>query len=859
MKKTFILFVLALILVSCNHLKDSSAPGTNQLRLEWEFLGNHVPEGYSSAVFRLTNQSKQELGNSGWALYFNQMGRGVIRESVTGKVQIEHVNGDLVRILPDTDFLLKPGDEVEISYRKPGRVFKENEAPLGPYMVFYDEAGDMLSAEAFEDYNIKPFPSLAQVFPPKMGIPLPDAAWIYDRNIQQILLPKDQVGRLIPSPAEQADYGQALSLGEGLIIYFEQGLNREADFLAQSMGPLMGFTPDIQTGTGQGAHAISLSVSDQKGYLDREAYILDAHPERGVQIEGGSAAGVFYGIQSLLSMLPVKVWAEPQSSITMEAVRLEDKPAFSYRGLHLDIARNFIEPEAIKKLIRVMGFYKLNKLHLHITDDEGWRLEIPSLPELTEIGSYRGHTEDDRDHIIPAYGSGPSPEPGAGHGSGYISRKTFIEILKMADKHHVEVIPEINFPGHARAAIYAMEARYDRLMKEGKQAEAEKFRLIDPEDKSHYNSAQNFNDNVVCVCLEAPYLFYETVVEDIMAMYEEAGLNMHVMHAGGDEVPEGAWMASPVCEAFMKENPDISGTVNLQAYCEARLYEILKKKELVMAGWEEIAMRKNNEGVWVPNPDFLDKKILPYVWNNLETNLDLGNRLANTGFPVILCNATNLYFDFGYTHHPAEPGHYWGGLVNTRRVFEFVPYDIFKSSLTNRYWQPVDREKAFKGQEKLRPEAFDNIVGIQGQLWSEFIKGGEMLEYFYMPKLIALAERAWSGQGEWGYMEKEGKRNKAFNRAWNEFANVIGQREMPRLDYLFGGFNYRLPPPGAKVREDKLFAKIAFPGLTIRYTTDGSEPGVDSPVYSKPVKVEGKVKVRSFDTRGRGSRITEVE
>jgi hexosaminidase len=858
MKKTFIILLAVLFLLSCNQMKKTPENGISELLLEWEFLGNQIREGYSSAVFTLENNSRQTLGNRGWAIYFNQMGRGVIDESVTGDVRIEHVNGDLVRIIPGQDFKLEPGERAEINYHKPMRVLKENEAPLGPYLVSYDEDGELTSVQTFQEYIIKPFPSLDQVFPETSGVPLPDAAWVFEQNRHQSLLNPEHPGKAIPTPLEWITFRQGLVLEEGLQIQFGEGLDGEADFLAESLGLVMGVAPEVKPGTAEGLNTITLALA-KDGEFSGESYILHVQPERGIRIEGGSAAGVFYGIQSLLAQLPVEVWAEPQVSIPLEASRIKDEPAFAYRGVMLDIARNYNDAEAIKKLIRIMGFYKLNKLHIHITDDEAWRLEIPSLPELTDVGSYRGHTETHKDHIGPHYGSGPVPEPGFGQGSGYISREAFIEILKLAADHHIEVIPEINFPGHARAAIYAMEVRYDRLMKEGKQAEAEEYRLIDPEDQSIYNSAQNFNDNVVCVCLESPYSFYAKVVDDIMDMYEAAGLKMRVMHAGGDEVPAGSWTASPLCESFMKEHPEISGTDNLQAYCEARLYEILEERNLVMAGWEEIAMKKDERGIWVPNPEFLDKQMLPYVWNNLGTNLDLGNRLANAGFPVILCNATNLYFDFGYTHHPAEPGHYWGGLVNTRRVFEFVPLDFFKSTTTDRYWQPVDTEKAFRGQEKLKPEAYENIVGLQGQLWSEFIKGGEMLEYFYMPKLIALAERAWTGQPEWGFMEEEKERNKALNDAWNEFANRVGKREMPRLDYLFGGFNYRLPPPGVIVENGLMHANIDFPGIPIRYTTDGTVPDLDSPLYSEPVKVKGKVRLRSFDTRGRGSRISEAD
>ncbi len=511
------------------------------------------------------------------------------------------------------------------------------------------------------------------------------------------------------------------------------------------------------------------------------------------------------------------------------------------------------------KLIDVMGFYKMNRLHLSLTNDEGWRIEIPSLPELTEIGGYRGYTADSKDHLIPAYGSGPGSDPEKGMGSGFLTREQFINILKYARLRHIEVIPEINFPGHARAAIYAMETRYDRLMKEGKMEEAEKFRLIDPEDQSVYNSAQNFNDNVVCVCKEAPFLFYETVVETIAGMYEEAGLELKLVHTGGDEVPAGSWTGSPLCKAFLESNPEIGTAGDLQVYFEKRLLEILSQRGLMMAGWEEIALRKDARGKWVPNTDFAGKGMLPYVWNSLGESLDLGNRVANAGYPVILCNVGNFYMDLAYTHHPAEPGLYWGGFVNTRRAYEFIPFNVFYSTLTDQYRRPFGPEEDFKEMESLKSGARGNIVGLQGQLWSETLRGSEMLEYYYLPKMLGLAERAWVGQPAWGEIGDRTQRVAAINDAWNEFANRIGQREMSRLDYIFGGYNYRLSPPGGEIREGMLHANIDFPGLTIRYSTDGSKPQMDSPLYTGPLKVSGTVSLRSFDTRGRGSRVSVID
>jgi hexosaminidase len=838
-------------------MKQETPMERSPFSLSWAFLGNDVKQGNYSAAFVLENLGETGLTDHGWAIYFSQQGLGVIDESVTGKVRIEHINGDLLRIAPLEGFSLEPGASVEIAYRKPGSMLLHSEAPLHPYMVVEGgqdgEPGTVIPVI----YQISPFPSLDKFYPEAMNIVLPDAGWVYAQNRASTLLSEKEAGLLIPSAVKELYYEGTIELGRNLLINYQEGLEHEAVHFSDMLKQVRGSAPDIQQGTDGGPGMVRLQLDEQ--LTTPGAYQVAADHEEGVVIVGADRAGVFYGIQTFLNILPLEAWADPSPSLVVPTLFIADRPAFPYRGLHLDIARNFIEAEDIKKLIRIMAFYKMNKLHLHMTDDEGWRLEIPALPELTEVGAYRGHTLDERDHLMPAYGSGPDPHAEGNHGSGYLSQEVFIELLEFAASHHIEVIPEINFPGHARAAIYAMEARYDRLMKEGKEEEAAYYRLIDPQDASVYNSAQNFNDNVICVCTEGPYRLFETVVDELIAMYQEAGLTLNILHTGGDEVPAGVWEGSPICQAFLEEHPEFGNYANLQAYFGSRIFEILERKELVMGGWEEIVMKKNEEGKWIPNPEFVGKNMLPYVWNSIYENLDLGNRLANEGFDLILCNVNNFYFDLAYTHHPAERGLYWGGFVNTRSSFDFVPYDVFKSTFTDKWGNPYDPDTDFKGMIRMNKNAYHRVKGLQAELWSETLKGGTMAEYYYLPKLIGFAERAWAGQVSWGQIIDTEERRAAMDTDWNRFANRVGQRELPRLDHIHGGYNYRLPPPGAVIKEGQLHANIDFPGLAVRYTTDGTEPTTESPAYTGPVEVSGKVRLRSFDTRGRGSRTSEVE
>jgi hexosaminidase len=168
-------------------------------------------------------------------------------------------------------------------------------------------------------------------------------------------------------------------------------------------------------------------------------------------------------------------------------------------------------------------------------------------------------------------------------------------------------------------------------------------------------------------------------------------------------------------------------------------------------------------------------------------------------------------------------------------------------------------DRDFVGKETLTADGRGNVLGMQAQLWSETLRGPDMLEYYYLPKMLGLVERAWVGQAAWGDIADRARRNAAVDAAWNAFANVLGRREFPRLDRLYGGYNYRLAPPGARVVDDRLVVNTAYPGMTVRYATDGSDPSADSPVYAAPLDITFDiVKLSTFDSRERASLPTVV-
>jgi hexosaminidase len=851
--------MMAVVLASC---KTGRMPDTNDIAIEWEVVSNlHTETSVVKSRFVITNNSRFTFTDANWTLFYSQLPRMPLRVNEEARVTVEHINGDWFRIVPQPGFLLEPGQSIEIVYESSGYWIKESDGPAGLYFVLNDADGAEHIVEVL-NFTILPFVRPEQIHRGHNDLtPIPTPEWMFENNQAMHLLTQEKLLKLVPTPVSLSATGESITLSGPITVYFTEGLDNEANQLANTLSALTGIEVNMAAGKPTGANTIFLATGNFAVAGKRsEAYRLNIAANQTITIEGTDQSGVFYGAQSLIALLPIDLILGERRELILPVLRIEDAPRFVYRGLHIDVSRNFKHKDAIMKVMNIMAFYKLNTLHLHLTDDEGWRLEIPGLPELTEVGAQRGHTEKTAAALHPAYGSGPFPYAEGRHGSGYFSREDFIEILEHANNLHIRVIPEINLPGHARAAVKAMEARYQRFMAEGNAVAANEFRLIDPEETSQYYSAQQFTDNVVNVARESAYHFIEKVVDEVIEMYSEAGAPLELFHIGGDEVPYGAWTRSPMVDEKMKTLPDIRIPANMHTYFTRRVLDIFSQRNLRMAGWEEIALKTNPAGQHVVNPEFAGGNVVPYVWNNLwGRQKDLAYRLANINFPVVLCHVTNFYFDLAYSKDPKEPGLYWGGFIGSREPWHYNPFNVFYSTLRNHMGEQIDPATDMVGLVRILPQAKRNILGLQAQMWSETIFGQEMLEYYLLPKLAGFSESAWAPARVWETTPDPVVRARQVEEGWNIFANTLAQRELPRLSRLHGGFNYRVPHPGAVVREGMLQANIEYPGLTIRFTTDGNEPTVDSPVYEMPVEVAGEtIKLRAFDRSGRGSRTVTI-
>jgi len=493
--------------------------------------------------------------------------------------------------------------------------------------------------------------------------------------------------QVIPKPAELTMQVGKFVIDGGTSISAAEGLNEEATFLAESIQQLTQVSPSI---TDQKAN-IALTLNDQ--IENEEGYTLDVTPDQ-INISGKNAKGVFYGIQSLVQLISLPEEGSSITDVTVPAVSIKDQPRFIYRGMHLDVARHFFDVDFVKKYIDMIAMHKMNTFHWHLTEDQGWRIEIKKYPELTKVGAYRNGT------ITGHYPGETNDNERYG---GFYTQDDIKEVLAYAQKRHVEVIPEIELPGHSQAAI----ASYPYLscfpeepteVPNGLMSEASKEQQKNGQPKVVQESWGVYND-VYCAGKEETFAFLEGVLDEVTALFPSK-----YIHIGGDECPKKNWERCPNCQKRIKEE-GLEDEHALQSYFVTRMEKYLNSKGKQIIGWDEIL-----EGGLAPNATVMS-------WRGVKGGIEAAKQDHN----VIMTPNSHCYFDHYQSKDTDNEPLSIGGFLPVEKVYSYEPVP-----------------------EELSADQQHYILGAQGNIWSEYIPTDEHMEYMALPRATALSEVVWS-------------------------------------------------------------------------------------------------------------------
>ena len=826
--RVFSLLFFVFSLFSCSN-------GSNKVNITYEI--KEYRDSRFDVNFTINNTSSIDL-NSPWSLHWNQQSSLVDDQSVPENVIYNYVAGQYYNILTfGKDYILAKDSSFSIDLSQRGIVRRQSDLPVGGFIVSND---DILDVEF--DYVWKNAKGIEK-------LNAPTSVDRYNEYISNSLLDKSDLDYIIPTPSNFIINDGEVEILNNYSIVIDQNFNLSEQLINSVFDGIVNIDFDNTN------EVISRITVDLDESIDAESYQLSVS-DGGISISSADSAGALYALQSLKQIFLIS----KLENAPLKFIEINDSPKFSYRGMLLDISRNFYGPDKIKQIIDYLSFFKINYLDFRLTDDEGWRLEIPGLEELVEVGSKRAYTKDEFENLIPMYGSGPDTNS---TGSGYLSRSDYVDILKYASERNISVIPQISVPSHMRSAIVSMNARYQKYMEMGNQVEAEKYLLIDPDDKSEYYSAQGFTDNIMNICRESSFTFYEKVIDEIYLMYKDAGIDMAKFGVAADELPYGAWQKSPMCDKFMSEN-SISGDYNaLYELMQRRIYSKISSYGATMTGWDDILLKltEKNQSETQIKDFFKDDDILLFVWKNDwgEGRQDMIYKYANLGYKTIMSNSSAFYFDMVDDKDLDNIGLSWSGYANYKDMWTVDVFDVF-NDLYGVEKNNISREY-IENSVKLEEDKKDNIIGVQSQIWSETIRNEGILDYMFMPNIIVFSQKAWSHENSWMDISNNDSKREKIENEWNKFANNIGQRVLPMVDNIFGGLAYDLPKPGGIVANDTLYANTVFPGLNIKYTLDGSNPEFSSETFTSPIKInEGDIiNLRLFDNTGRGGNSIIVE
>ena len=825
----FFLFIISLFVLSCN---------TQSREIDAIYEIKKMNESNFEVSLSILNSTNIDL-NSVWSFHWNQQSSIVDSESIPDNIKYEYVAGQSYNILSfGKDYDLKSNESVNIDFNQFGVVKRISDLPVGGFIVSNNEIIDVKFTYDWKDAD---------------GIEKLDAPSSkdrYDLYSPSSILNQSKLEIITPTPSEIT----ILDGESSLKSLYEISVDEYLDLDINTVESLFDEHFDTEFNNYSNSTDSDILVQYSDNFLE-ESYELSIN-ENKILIKASDRAGALYGLQSLKQIMLVSKFEKT----LLKHILINDSPRFSYRGMLLDISRNFYGPDKIKQILDYLSFFKINHLDFRLTDDEGWRLEIPGLEELTEVGSKRAYTKDEFESLIPMYGSGPDTNS---TGSGYLSKLDFIEILKYAYNRNIKIIPQISYPTHLRSAIISMDVRYQKYMELGNRQEAEKYLLSDPNDKSEYYSAQGFNDNIACICRESAFTFYEKVIDEIYLMYQEAGVKLDKFGIAADELPYGAWQKSPICDKFMEDNSIVGDYNALYEMMQSRVYNKLSSYGATMTGWDDILLKltdKNQSETQIKD-FFKGDDILLFVWNSDwgGGRQDMIYKYANLGYKTVMSNSSAFYFDMVDDKDLDNVGLSWSGYADYKDMWTVDVFDIFndsygvkKNNITKEY---------IESSEKIKYSNRDNIIGIQSQIWSETIRNEDILDYMFMPNIIVFSQKAWSKDPKWMSIQDQSEREITLDDEWNKFTNTIGQRVLPMVDNIYGGLSYDLPKPGGIIKNDSLYANSAFPGLNIKYTLDGSLPNFESMSYKNPVKInkDDIVNLRLFDNKGRGGYSIQVD
>lgn len=489
---------------------------------------------------------------------------------------------------------------------------------------------------------------------------------------------------VIPLPREiSLQQEPPFCLTKGVVITYPSSnmlMKRNAEFLSEYVSQSLGYSLEVQSSDVDTflTNTISLqlcdSISSEEGYR----FVVS---ERGILLQGKTEKGIFYGIQTLRKSLPVSVL---DSEIELPAGVVSDSPRFSYRGMHLDVARHFFSVDFVKRYIDLLALHNMNTLHWHLTDDQGWRIEIKKYPKLTEVGSVRKRT-------VKGYlGSGEYDNTIYG---GYYTQEQLREIVAYAQERYVQIIPEVDLPGHMLAVL----ASYPQFGCTG----------------GPYDVSPDWGvfEDVLCVGNEDAMHFLEDVMLEVIEIFPSK-----YIHIGGDEAPRTRWQSCKKCQARIQTEGLKGDKVHtpedlLQSYCMKRIEEFLNIHERQIIGWDELL-----EGVVAPNATVMS-------WRGSAG----GIKAAQMGHDVIMTPNTHCYFDFYQTDDTKNEPLAIGGFLPLEKVYSLEP------------------------TEGLTSEQAKHVLGVQANVWTEYITTEEHLEYMVLPRMAALAEVQWTAPDKKNY------------------------------------------------------------------------------------------------------------